>query len=100
MPSPLVCLVRPAGIYYSPSSRRFFHAWFDGSAACCRHQVGAEELIAKIKSGGSGAINFDRAIGHPALMPQLSAVARILGPRGLMPNPKVRARFVVPIGPS
>ena len=51
--------------------------------------VGGEELIAEIKEGGAGAINFDKAIGTPALMPKMSAIARILGPRGLMPNPKV-----------
>mmetsp|Transcript_8214 Transcript_8214/g.16929 ORF Transcript_8214/g.16929 Transcript_8214/m.16929 type:complete len:332 (-) Transcript_8214:134-1129(-) len=61
----------------------------DEALAAGADVVGAEELIAKIKSGGSGAINFDRAIGHPSLMPQLSQVARILGPRGLMPNPKL-----------
>mmetsp|Transcript_12426 Transcript_12426/g.23570 ORF Transcript_12426/g.23570 Transcript_12426/m.23570 type:complete len:375 (-) Transcript_12426:1305-2429(-) len=51
--------------------------------------VGAEDLVNKIKQGGSGAIDFDRAIGHPSVMPLLSSVARILGPRGLMPNPKL-----------
>jgi large subunit ribosomal protein L1 len=50
--------------------------------------VGAEDLVDQIKAGG--ALNFDRVIGHPSVMPILSQVARILGPRGLMPNPKVR----------
>eukprot|EP00854_Cymbomonas_tetramitiformis_P008265 gene8265-9820_t len=51
--------------------------------------VGAEDLVQKIKSEGSGAINFDRAIGHPSVMPILAPIARVLGPRGLMPNPKL-----------
>ena len=51
--------------------------------------VGGEELIQTIKTGGSGAIDFDKAIATPAMMPQMSQIARILGPRGLMPNPKI-----------
>lgn len=51
--------------------------------------VGAEDLVQKIKSEGTGAINFDRAIGHPSVMPILAPIARVLGPRGLMPNPKL-----------
>jgi large subunit ribosomal protein L1 len=51
-------------------------------------QVGAEDLVNTIKAGG--ALNFDRVIGHPSVMPILSQIARILGPKGLMPNPKVR----------
>mmetsp|Transcript_20458 Transcript_20458/g.28340 ORF Transcript_20458/g.28340 Transcript_20458/m.28340 type:complete len:317 (+) Transcript_20458:107-1057(+) len=51
--------------------------------------VGAEDIVQEIKKGGSGAIKFDRAIAHPSVMPLLSQVARILGPRGLMPNPKL-----------
>jgi large subunit ribosomal protein L1 len=48
--------------------------------------VGVEELIAEIKSGN---IDFDRAVATPAEMPKLKAVARILGPKGLMPNAKL-----------
>mmetsp|Transcript_13161 Transcript_13161/g.43401 ORF Transcript_13161/g.43401 Transcript_13161/m.43401 type:complete len:379 (-) Transcript_13161:731-1867(-) len=51
--------------------------------------VGGVELIADIKENGSAAINFDKVIGTPALMPKMGAIARILGPRGLMPNPKL-----------
>jgi len=49
-------------------------------------EVGGEELIKQIKE--TGKMNFDVAVAEPALMPKLAAIAKILGPRGLMPNPK------------
>jgi large subunit ribosomal protein L1 len=48
--------------------------------------VGGEDLIKKIKE--TEQLNFDVAIAEPAMMPKLAAIAKILGPRGLMPNPK------------
>jgi large subunit ribosomal protein L1 len=45
-----------------------------------------EQLIKKIKE--TGQIDFDIAIAEPAIMPKLAVIAKILGPRGLMPNPK------------
>ncbi len=45
-----------------------------------------EELIKKIKD--TGKIDFDIAIADPAIMPKLAQIAKILGPKGLMPNPK------------
>ncbi|MES2906710.1 MAG: 50S ribosomal protein L1 [Pseudomonadota bacterium] len=48
--------------------------------------VGAEELVEEINKG---KINFDRAIATPDVMPLMGKVAKVLGPRGLMPNPKV-----------
>ena len=48
--------------------------------------VGGEELIAEIKS--SGKVNFDVAVATPEMMPKLAQVAKILGPKGLMPSPK------------
>jgi large subunit ribosomal protein L1 len=48
--------------------------------------VGGEDLIKKIKE--TEQLNFDMSIAEPAMMPKLAQIAKILGPRGLMPNPK------------
>jgi len=48
--------------------------------------VGGNELIDQIKN--TGKIDFDLAIATPELMPKLAVIAKILGPRGLMPSPK------------
>lgn len=48
--------------------------------------VYGEEEIKKIKD--TGKINFEIAITTPDMMPKLASVARVLGPKGLMPNPK------------
>tara|TARA_B100001121_G_scaffold184423_1_gene161036 strand:- start:429 stop:1118 length:690 start_codon:yes stop_codon:yes gene_type:complete len=48
--------------------------------------VGGDELIEKIKGG---ELNFEKLICSPAMMIKLSKLGKVLGPKGLMPNPKL-----------
>lgn len=56
-----------------------------GTGKTLRIVVADDGILADVEKG---KINFDVLVATPSMMPQLAKVARVLGPRGLMPNPK------------
>ena len=59
--------------------------------------VGSDNLVADITNG---KINFDKLIATPTMMSKMGKLGKILGPKGLMPNPKLFLPIDVPIFPS
>lgn len=73
----------------------------DAAALCMTGAdvVGSDDLVNQILESKGKSIDFDRCLATPDMMKLLVKVGRILGPKKLMPNPKVSGRYTAyPVG--
>lgn len=56
-----------------------------GTGKALKVAIASDELIAEVEKG---KVDFDILLSEPSMMPKLAKVAKVLGPKGLMPNPK------------
>lgn len=56
-----------------------------GTGKEVRVAIADDKVLSEIEAGN---INFDVLVAHPSMMPKLARLAKVLGPKGLMPNPK------------
>ncbi|KAI8470599.1 MAG: ribosomal protein L1 [Monoraphidium minutum] len=61
----------------------------DAARAAGADVVGGDELVESILESKGKALDFNRAVAHPDMMRSLVRLGKILGPKGMMPNPKV-----------
>ena len=76
---------RPVGASQKPSKILVFTDKNKEEIKKLGAEIGTDSSIEEI---GSGKVNFSKVIADPTWMPKLAKVAKILGPKGLMPNPK------------
>lgn len=77
-----------ASLPYAAGKKIRILAFGKGSEESGADVVGTEEIITEIEKGNISKVGFDIVVTTPDWMPKLAKIAKILGPRNLMPNPK------------